>query len=135
MSALEAQDWLRAAQADLAAVRSLTRDQNFLPACFHAHQAVEKSLKAYLVAQDILFPKSHNLSELLKLCQERQPGFTVFTTAARWLNGFYLPARYPDELADLGSERLGREEAERAGKAAAEMYEFTRKQVPFGERT
>jgi HEPN domain-containing protein len=35
--------------------------------CFHAQQAVEKSLKAVLVAHRIPFPRTHNLRTLLDL--------------------------------------------------------------------
>ena len=34
-------------------------------ACFHAQQAVEKSLKALLTSWGIAFPKTHDLTRLL----------------------------------------------------------------------
>ncbi len=35
--------------------------------CFDLHQAAEKSFKAVLIHYEIAFPKTHDLSELIKL--------------------------------------------------------------------
>ena len=38
---------------------------------YHAQQAVEKNLKAYLVLEGVDFPYTHNIARLLELCAER----------------------------------------------------------------
>ena len=64
--------WLRFAEADLAAARSLlaTPDLPARIACFHAHQATEKALKASLVASGTPFRKTHDLAILVGLQPE-----------------------------------------------------------------
>ena len=62
-------EWLRFAQADLAASRLLLTDAElpFRLACFHAQQAAEKALKAALVQGSVEFRKSHDLVVLAGL--------------------------------------------------------------------
>ena len=46
--------------------------------CFHAQQAVEKSLKALLAIQDIEYPWRHDLGELMRLAASAWPGISKF---------------------------------------------------------
>ena len=60
--------WLRFAQSDLDDALGPPRGRVLLETlCFHAQQAVEKSLKAVLVAQGIPFPRTHILKILIEL--------------------------------------------------------------------
>jgi HEPN domain-containing protein len=61
--------------------------------CFHAQQAVEKALKAVLIAYDIDFPKLHNLERLIGLLPPSLPlplwlpetaALTVYATVTRY---------------------------------------------------
>jgi hypothetical protein len=63
---------------------------------FHAQQAIEKSLKAWLAIQSIDFPLTHDLSRLLGLLEEAGSDvdpfwplveFTVFAVQARYEAG------------------------------------------------
>jgi HEPN domain-containing protein len=67
----EARDWLRRAQRDLlGAGRALSGEPILADlAAFHAQQAKEKALKAFLAAHDQPFPKTHNLERLVGFCQ------------------------------------------------------------------
>lgn len=62
-------EWLRFAQADLAASRLLLTDAElpFRLACFHAQRAAEKALKAALVQGSVEFRKTHDLVVLAGL--------------------------------------------------------------------
>jgi HEPN domain-containing protein len=64
-------------------------------ACFHAQQAAEKFLKAFLVARGSAVPRTHDLDLLLDLCQERDAGFVALSAACEALNEFGSEARYP----------------------------------------
>lgn len=55
------------ASHDLRAVEKLLPDGPLDVACFHAHQAVEKYLKAYLQMHDVEFPRTHDLDALLDI--------------------------------------------------------------------
>ncbi|MCX6550713.1 MAG: HEPN domain-containing protein, partial [Acidobacteria bacterium] len=61
--------WVARADEDLSVARHLLAEK--LPyhgaIGFHAQQAAEKFLKAYLVAHQVEFPKTHDLGRLLDL--------------------------------------------------------------------
>ena len=63
-----AADWLRYARSDLVLARMASSAGVLLETlCYHAQQAVEKSIKAMLVQYGIAFPRTHNLRILLEL--------------------------------------------------------------------
>ena len=73
--------------------------------CFHAQQAVEKLLKAFLAFQGIDFPKTHDLDYLLDECQKiaREPfeqidlkSLADFGVSVRYPDDFYVPS--PSEV-------------------------------------
>jgi len=61
--------WLEKAQNDWAAVKVLAESECCLNdvVCFHCQQYVEKLLKAFLTADEIEFPKTHDLRRLIQL--------------------------------------------------------------------
>jgi len=72
----ETKSWLVKALADLRAAECLLALQPPLTglALFHAQQAVEKALKAFLSWHDIPFRKIHDLSVLGQQCLEESRG-------------------------------------------------------------
>jgi HEPN domain-containing protein len=70
-----ARDWLHKARNDLvtAAQTLALEDGPTDTPCFHAQQAIEKSLKALMTARGIAFPRSHDLPQLLDLALPRLP--------------------------------------------------------------
>lgn len=87
--------------------------------CFHAQQAAEKCLKAYLDYHKVVIPKIHNLLELLDLCLPFNPDFTHLKTVLRALNNYSVTPRYPDELVELTFE-----DAKEAYQAALQVKTF-----------
>lgn len=69
--------WLQKADEDFEyAVSSLREELNFFPQiCWHFQQAAEKYLKAYIVAFDLEFKKIHDLTALLKICENKNSDF------------------------------------------------------------
>jgi HEPN domain-containing protein len=67
-------------------------------ACFHAEQAAEKYLKAYLIDQDRPVPHTHNLYKLFSLCSESDPAFHHLIHTADLLTPFAVEARYDTEF-------------------------------------
>jgi len=63
---------------------------------YHAQQAVEKNLKAYLVLEGVDFPYTHNIARLLELCAERAQ-WAVELKDAEELTPYAIGARYPSE--------------------------------------
>lgn len=71
--------------------------------CFHCQQAVEKYLKAFLVSKNKEFRKTHDISELIKLCVDLDNDFTnlheldiddltIYATELRYPEYFYIPS-------------------------------------------
>lgn len=61
-------DWLRYARSDLELARVKRSDEVLLEGlCFHAQQAVEKALKAVLIAKGVPPPRTHNIRTLLDI--------------------------------------------------------------------
>ena len=62
-------NWLYRAREDLAVMKDLidsNHKQFTSTICFHAQQAVEKYLKAFLIFHDVDFPRTHDVSALVE---------------------------------------------------------------------
>jgi HEPN domain-containing protein len=69
--ATHARGWFLKAESDLAAAcRVLEGEGPYDTACFHLQQAAEKYLKGFLAFYDQPIPHTHNLEELVLLCQK-----------------------------------------------------------------
>jgi HEPN domain-containing protein len=91
--------WLRKAESDLTnAGLCLSAGQALDTACFHAQQAAEKYIKAYLTAHEIDFPFIHNLEKLIELCVQRDPSFLSIKTLGQELTPYAVGLRYDDEF-------------------------------------
>ncbi|MFH1730447.1 MAG: HEPN domain-containing protein [Planctomycetota bacterium] len=91
--------WIQKAESDLAACAlSLGAGQALDAACFHAQQAAEKYLKAYLICKDIEFPFVHNLEKLVELCSEGDTAFQELLETAAALTPYAVELRYADDF-------------------------------------
>lgn len=91
--------WLSKAQQDIAAARTLANAELPLlyPACFHAQQAAEKFLKAFLTHHQIEFTKTHNIGVLLDLASNADPELAARLAGASTLTPFGVELRYPGD--------------------------------------
>jgi len=64
--------------------------------CYHCEQAVEKILKAYLIARGEKFQKNHDLDMLLRQCEAHSPDFSEFKKICENISPFST-IRYPQE--------------------------------------
>ena len=97
-------NWLFRANEDIAVINNLinTGVENYTSTiCFHAQQASEKFLKAYLVNHDVDFPRTHDLDFLLLECQKLNKesfndinlkDLTEFGVSVRYPDDFYIPS-------------------------------------------
>jgi HEPN domain-containing protein len=91
--------WLRKADSDLAnADLCISAERSLDTACFHAQQAAEKCLKAYLTAYEIDFPFVHNLEKLVEKCAQRDPSFLSLKASSQELTPYAVELRYDDEF-------------------------------------
>jgi HEPN domain-containing protein len=97
-----AKRWLLTAEEDLAAAKTLYDNDMFAVACFHAHQAAEKSIKAvwYFEDED---PWGHSVKKLIDDFPRKNelPELSELNDDAALLDKYYIPTRYPNGLPDL----------------------------------
>lgn len=140
-------DWLDQAQRDLEQADESMRSGRHEWACFAAHQAAEKALKALNLAQGQQ-AWGHTLSRLWATLPTQ-----VWTPAPpvgledrlRLLDGFYIPTRYPDSYPEgTPGEHFGRLQSEQAllhadailrwvGAALAQLRSSDRSGDPLGD--
>lgn len=90
------EDWLRHARSDLALAQQRQVPEVLLTAlCFHAQQAVEKSLKAVLVQHGVAFPYTHDLARLITLVKSARLPWPEALEAAAALTVYAAGSRYP----------------------------------------
>jgi HEPN domain-containing protein len=108
-----ARAWLGKADRDLAAAKLCAGEtQTTDAACFHAQQAAEKYLKAYLTASGADFPRTHDLEELARLCQPHAPTLDLGRCDLIGLTEYAVQVRYDlTEVPSLAEARSAVAEA------------------------
>lgn len=96
---------------------------------FHAQQAAEKSMKAFLAWNDVPFRKTHNLEELGQQCVLVDPMLAPVADQAVPLTEYAWKFRYPGEAADPD-----RADAEAALAAARNVHDAILARLPKGAR-
>ncbi len=89
-------EWIYKAEEDFGFASSSLKDSPYYaPICFHFQQAAEKYLKAFIVAYELDFKKSHDLIELLSICRAKEPSLLAIEESCTYLSRFYIDTRYP----------------------------------------
>src|SRR5579872_6268079 len=94
--------WLNKATEDFRVMRrefKNTDEPAYNAICFHAQQCIKKLLKGFLQENNIYFPKTHNLRELIELSFPLRPEWNKLIDLAIPLNRYAIDARYPDDEA------------------------------------
>lgn len=89
--------WLRKAQSDLVAMDASLNAGSLDTAGFHAQQAAEKYLKAFLVSAGIGFPFTHNLRKLVEICSSVDSSFDSLLDIVDLLTPHAVELRYDTE--------------------------------------
>lgn len=115
------QKWLDRAAGDLKTAQHTLklsdRECPFETVCFHAQQCAEKSLKAFLTFHGVIFEKTHDLKELLRLSDRIEKLSSKLGKLGR-LNSYAVEARYPEAF-----EEMTRSQADHAVALAQKTYE------------
>ena len=90
--------WLRKAGSDVVVMQASQKAGALDAACFHAQQAVEKYLKAYLFHLDLPFPFTRNLVKLLDHCATADAAFREMIPLAAPLTPYAVELRYDAEF-------------------------------------
>lgn len=101
------QQWLGKADQDLGAAQVLLESgtENYENVGFHAQQAAEKYLKAFLVHHQIEFPKTHDLTKLRGLVAPVDAELAAALAPADVLTPYGVEFRYPRELGETSREQ------------------------------
>ncbi len=98
--------WLATAREDLR-VATLLMDESPSSAAFHAQQAAEKAVKAACVAAIDDAQRTHVINFLLdELAANGTAIDGAVRDAARTLERYYAPTRYPDALGGIEPSRI-----------------------------
>jgi HEPN domain-containing protein len=124
----ECAEWLRKAKNDVLSARILLSHSSPVTdtACFHCQQAVEKSLKTFLVYKGISFEKVHSMSYLLDICEKQDSRFSEIRDKAEELAPYAVEVRYPGNLLEIPVA-----EAMESLKNMDIIIEFTKKLLPL----
>ncbi len=94
--------WLNKAAEDFRVLRREfrnTEEPAYNAICFHAQQCVEKLLKGFLQENQIHFPKSHDIRELINFALPIRPEWEKLKASANVLTRYAVDSRYPDDEA------------------------------------
>lgn len=105
----EAYQFLNLALDDAYVCHSLASDPNasLRIICFHAQQAVEKSLKAILVSEGIVPIRTHDLTELAYMIEDAEISLPISVSSFAYLTPYAVTIRYGG---DVGGA-MGKDEA------------------------
>jgi HEPN domain-containing protein len=92
-------NWIYRAREDISVMDKLANagiEYYTSTICFHAQQAVEKYLKAFLIYHDVDFPRTHDVDFLLLECVKIDKDNFEFDFKS--LTEFGVSVRYPDDF-------------------------------------
>lgn len=124
-------EWAAKAESDLRSAAHLLKmkDCPTDTVCFHAQQCVEKYLKALLVAQELEFPKTHDLGELIVLVPARIRPRSDDKERDR-LTDYATVTRYPGDYEPI-SVAEARQAVKIARRVRREVRKFLEKKPLF----
>jgi len=94
------QAWITRAENDLLNIRNnlAAKVTPWDTVCFHAQQAAEKALKAFLVARGETPPHTHDLVFLLSQCETYDATLGNLAQGCEQLTYYGVHSRYPDDI-------------------------------------
>jgi len=112
-------EWISKANEDFefASVNLKENKPFFSQICFHFQQAAEKYLKAFIIANDLEFLRSHDLPLLLKMSLSKDISLERLHEDCEYLNAFYVETRYPVHW----PTRFSADDAQRAFQSASRI--------------
>lgn len=126
------QRWLDKAAEDLEVAHLTFDEEYFSHVCFLSQQAIEKTLKGFLLVRSGRYPRSHNLIELIDLCIPHEAQISLFRRSCQTIDQYYMPnympTRYPDSIpGGLPSGLPDQQEAKEAVEIATQIFQLVQK--------
>jgi HEPN domain-containing protein len=121
-SLTEGRRWFQQGEYELSVAHNLSDNHFHAAACFFAHQAAEKFLKALLYAQGERRVMGHSISDLCDQCVAYFRDFAKLKDQVKQLDLYYIPTRYPNGLpGGIPAEMYGESDSAAALKMVAEV--------------
>ncbi len=127
------EQWIEYAEEDLWLSEAALDGRKYRGALYHAHQTVEKVLKAALIFKGIVPPKTHDLSRLAKRV-ERIFDIHFDKEAIAFLDSVYISSKYPSDFGLMPHGEPTKEDAERAVAYAKEIFDKILKVMGYDQR-
>jgi HEPN domain-containing protein len=102
-------EWAQKAENDFRAASQLLRRRKDVvtdAACFLCQQCIEKYLKARLNEAGIVFPRTHDLLQLLTLCLPVEPLWAAYSAAVDAMSDYAVDFRYPGHSATMREAKV-----------------------------
>ena len=121
-------EWLAKADKDFEFAQIVFAEEKeyYDQICFHFQQSAEKYLKAYIIANDLGFERTHDLPLLLQKCTQKDSAFQALKADCGYLTAFYIHTRYPMDW----PVQTTKDKAQRAQDAAARIRELVHSRLP-----
>jgi len=101
------QQWLDKGKDDLRSAEYLSTMHHPTPdeiICYLCQQSAEKYLKAFIFSHDIEPDKTHDLEDLLEVCQKYNTEFSTLFSKVYVLTSYAVLPRYPNDLGITGED-------------------------------
>ena len=127
----EAQRWLAQARHVLEVAQTLLDQACYAESCFHAEQAAQLALKAFLYGHGERVVPIHSVKALVERCATDDATFHDLVDAGKVLDHYYIPTRYPDALPfpDVPYESYTEPEAREAVTLTTRIYEMVKQKL------
>ncbi len=106
---LTTREWVKKAENDFKVASQILRRRKEIvtdAACFFSQQCVEKYFKARLIEAGVVFPRTHDLLQLLNLCATVEPLWLAYAKAVDAMSDYAVDFRYPGHSATLREARI-----------------------------
>jgi len=89
------QIWIEYSEENLKSAKILLKSNLYNSCLQNVQQSVEKALKAVLVENSFRFQKTHSITELKNLLEEKNTELVLEDNDCDFLDSIYLPSKYP----------------------------------------
>jgi len=123
--------WVGEAEKDIETAELLYKNARYNAACFYAHQAAEKAVKALLYNVNEA-PWGHSIRILLERYIEKASSSQAISLLeyARELDRHYIPSRYPNaHSSGTAFEAYDSKTAERALECSREFLKYAKAEI------
>lgn len=122
-----AQRRFESAANDLKSAEVILREGGYYgTTCFLSQQIAEKYLKGFIITKGKRPPRTHDLLQLLKICQKFDKNFSQLEKDLEMLNAYYIETRYAPEPIDYTKEQA-KEALEAAQKVISTVVDVISK--------